>query len=411
MSDLLRYIERFNVADPGQWFRIMPVGHFNRFGRDVSVGKSEIADMQRNFQSGVPETGVPITLEHESQHGKVGDIAALECRDDGLYARIAWMQSGLDLLAKGAFQFFSPEIVWGEMDHEGGKVQNILMGLSLVNSPYFGKATALFSLLNRVEDYREFSPEQRRELADEGKAMPDGSFPIVSEQDLQNAISAWGRAENQAAVKRHIVKRAGELGKTDLLPADWEGSDKETSDMANVTEEVVKGLTEFFGAKPPKTETPPTPVTETAEYKALDADKQKLEAKIAEQEKAQRATANVEKYSTALKVEKFEAPKGLAEKFAAVAEFDAELADQLVTETKALIEQAAQGKLFAEIGTNQPGAGDGSEAEQFLALAKAKAAELKIDITAAYALVAGEQPKLYEAYTQASSARGAKADK
>lgn len=65
---------------------------------------------------------------------------------------------------------------------------------------------------------REFSSEQRQELAESGDAMPDGSFPIVTKSDLRNAISAFGRAGNKAAVARHIKRRAAALDATDLLP-------------------------------------------------------------------------------------------------------------------------------------------------------------------------------------------------
>lgn len=69
--------------------------------------------------------------------------------------------------------------------------------------------------------FREFTGEQRDRLAKQGKAMDDGSFPIVNVDDLRNAIQAIGRAKNPAAAKRHIIRRARALGRTDLLPDDW----------------------------------------------------------------------------------------------------------------------------------------------------------------------------------------------
>jgi len=65
---------------------------------------------------------------------------------------------------------------------------------------------------------RKFTAQERERLADEGKALPDGSFPIVTTADLRNAISAFGRAANKAQVARHIKRRARALGATDLLP-------------------------------------------------------------------------------------------------------------------------------------------------------------------------------------------------
>jgi hypothetical protein len=67
---------------------------------------------------------------------------------------------------------------------------------------------------------REFSVEQRKELAEKGHALPDGSFPIVNSGDLKNAIQAFGRAKNKAKVARHIKRRARALGLTDTLPED-----------------------------------------------------------------------------------------------------------------------------------------------------------------------------------------------
>ena len=66
-----------------------------------------------------------------------------------------------------------------------------------------------------------FSGKEREKLADEGEAMPDGSFPIRNEQDLKDAIRSVGRAKNEAKAKAWIKKRAKEMGKTDLLPDGW----------------------------------------------------------------------------------------------------------------------------------------------------------------------------------------------
>lgn len=63
----------------------------------------------------------------------------------------------------------------------------------------------------------------RERLAKEGKAMPDGSFPIRNINDLRNAVKAYGRSKpgSRAAVRRHIVKRARALKRRDLVPQKW----------------------------------------------------------------------------------------------------------------------------------------------------------------------------------------------
>lgn len=90
---------------------------------------------------------------------------------------------------------------------------------------------AVANLLRKMPDegaevlhLRNVGTSERKNLASEGKAMSDGSYPIANESDLRNAIQAFGRApeEKRAAVKSHIKKRARALGKTDLLPDDWD---------------------------------------------------------------------------------------------------------------------------------------------------------------------------------------------
>ena len=72
-----------------------------------------------------------------------------------------------------------------------------------------------------LELKRMYSREQREEMAENGDALPDGSFPIADEADLRNAIQAYGRAADKEAAKGHIMKRAEELGLEDMIPDDW----------------------------------------------------------------------------------------------------------------------------------------------------------------------------------------------
>ena len=63
----------------------------------------------------------------------------------------------------------------------------------------------------------------RERLAKEGKAMPDGSYPIRNVNDLKNAIQAYGRSKpgSRAAVRKHIMRSAKRLKKQDLIPPKW----------------------------------------------------------------------------------------------------------------------------------------------------------------------------------------------
>lgn len=71
----------------------------------------------------------------------------------------------------------------------------------------------------------EFTEEERKKLAEEGLALPDGSFPIRNKQDLKDAIKAIGLARSYSKIKKWIIKRARELDAVDLLPEKWKVKD------------------------------------------------------------------------------------------------------------------------------------------------------------------------------------------
>ena len=67
----------------------------------------------------------------------------------------------------------------------------------------------------------ELDTAERRMLAEQGKALPDGSFPIRDREDLKDAIRSYGRANDKAEAKRWFERRARELNAEDELPEGW----------------------------------------------------------------------------------------------------------------------------------------------------------------------------------------------
>jgi len=59
------------------------------------------------------------------------------------------------------------------------------------------------------------------QLAREGLAMPDGSFPVPDVDHLKRAIRSYGRSSDPTATRAWIKKRADELGQKKLIPASW----------------------------------------------------------------------------------------------------------------------------------------------------------------------------------------------
>lgn len=69
---------------------------------------------------------------------------------------------------------------------------------------------------------RNYSQAEREEMAKNGEALPNGSYPIKNGADLQHAISLVGMGnDSQPEIRQHIIARARALGLTDKLPASW----------------------------------------------------------------------------------------------------------------------------------------------------------------------------------------------
>jgi hypothetical protein len=74
----------------------------------------------------------------------------------------------------------------------------------------------LLALTASIDQLRDYSAEERRKMAKDGRALPDGSFPIDNCADAEDAIRAQGRASygKRARVRTHIRKRVRALGCT-----------------------------------------------------------------------------------------------------------------------------------------------------------------------------------------------------
>jgi len=86
-------------------------------------------------------------------------------------------------------------------------------------------------MLQTIEDenteFAVVTRKDRMKLAGEGKALKDGSFPIRDISDLKNAVQAYGRSKpgKRGLVRRHIMKRARQLDRSDLVPENWKATE------------------------------------------------------------------------------------------------------------------------------------------------------------------------------------------
>jgi Putative phage serine protease XkdF len=117
-------------------------------------------------------------------------------------------------------------------------------GKEAIEKGEFNGVSIQGTAMRELVEKRTFTAEQRKKLAGEGKALPDGSFPIVTVADLENAVQALGRAKDSGKAKSHIIRRARALKATDKLPDSWKvkKEDGSTSDPRTVGDVEQKGL-------------------------------------------------------------------------------------------------------------------------------------------------------------------------
>ena len=122
-----------------------------------------------------------------------------------------------------------PRVVKDSKAAGGRIVDGTIVEVSLVDRPanpacMLSLAKTEGSELVQVEELvekREFTADEREQAAEEGWALPDGSYPIKTVEDLRNAVQAFGRAKDPAKVKKHIIERARALDAVEELPEDW----------------------------------------------------------------------------------------------------------------------------------------------------------------------------------------------
>lgn len=149
--------EPFKALAPNQPIKILPVGTFYRGDRVLTVDDKRAQEAVANFAKGLPRYGVKVNVEHgaePSQLGKVGLVKQVKhVPGDGVYAtEIEWTDAGKQLLAEDRYDAPSPEMVWtlneGAMYQDpktGEWYDNVLVGLAITTSPFFGGDVAVFS--------------------------------------------------------------------------------------------------------------------------------------------------------------------------------------------------------------------------------------------------------------------------
>lgn len=142
--------DRVLTGEPVRLLPLMETGYWRGGALRPPITPEQATVIVANFQkravAGVYQANLPLNIEHDDLGGKIGTIKDLSVGDDGVYAVFELTEKGRSLLADGAFDYLSPEIVWDLEDTRTGEpIGPFIVGAAVTNYPFFGEATAMFS--------------------------------------------------------------------------------------------------------------------------------------------------------------------------------------------------------------------------------------------------------------------------
>ncbi len=321
-------ITEYVTVVPGEPFRLLP------FGRLVKNGKAReiTAEVARRFS--LPHFRPPIKLgSHRDETPAGGHIVALEVREDGLYAVPEFNDEGTAALARGAYRYHSPEIVWegGYEDPITGATQEgpLIVGDAFLHTPHMGEAAALYAA------------------------------EIETIEGVMNMTTD-----------------------TVTVPVSW-------------LDRLLGRVTEAQPEPEPKGE-PPTVLTATVDvdkFAAVQAERDDLAAKIEQMESAGALAARVEKFEGELAGTSLAGDEGLPALLAGLTD---EVAAEVLRRFKALAAQETVAALTADVGhAGNPATGD--PVGDLDKVVRSVMTKDNLDYNRALGKLAAEQPELLKA--------------
>ena len=321
-------ITEYVTVVPGEPFRLLPFGRLVKNGRVREI----TADIARRFR--LPHFRPPIKLgSHRDETPAGGHIVALEVREDGLYAVPEFNDEGTAALARGAYRYHSPEIVWegGFEDPITGATQEgpLIVGDAFLHTPHMGEAAALYAA------------------------------EIETIEGVMNMTTD-----------------------TVTVPVSW-------------LDRLLGRVTEAQPEPEPKGE-PPTVLTATVDvdkFAAVQAERDDLAAKIEQMESARTLAARVEKFESELATTSLAGDEGLPALLAGLTD---EVAAEVLRRFKALAAQETVAALTADVGhAGNPATGD--PVGDLDKVVRSVMTKDNLDYNRALGKLAAEQPELLKA--------------
>ena len=144
----------FELAADG-WVQLTPCGEYPHRGAGVTqvIDRKACDAMVADFDGRKADENFPgvlvdfdhFSLDTDKPSEAAGWVTDLEARDDGLWARVRWSDSGLAAVQGGRFRLVSPVFPAPDAceDLGGGRIRPLaLVSVALTNEPNMGTAIA-----------------------------------------------------------------------------------------------------------------------------------------------------------------------------------------------------------------------------------------------------------------------------
>lgn len=364
----------------GEPFKIFPTGTWYRGSRKLELTPERLREFSANVKAGLPRYRIPINIEHDRSQGSYGAVDDVEYVENGadgpgLYAtRYTLTDAGRQLVEQGKFPGISGEAIWSlnggakYQDPKTGKYHdNVLAGVALTATPFFGKDVALFTAQPPTETDTMADDTAKPRRGNGFTAFRDKMKSFLAEIDayLKDADGDGVPDEMPAMPAETPTLAAGAS-----VDKKHEGMSADTAPVAGVTAETppvggkpaadaaVQGA-ETMADNDQTPATPPAPeqmtqvvsVEEFAAVKAQLEAEQKARADLAEKFAAEQRKSRLAGWTA--KVENFHAvpTDGLVDKFMALEDAAPDLAEFFAQTIAALDTKIVTGDLFTQRGS------------------------------------------------------------
>lgn len=176
----------------------------------IEMSEQDLKEMKKNYDTNQRGIDLAIDENHEPNHKALGWIKDVYLKGKGeLFATIELTKMGAELLSKGAYKYFSPEIIFNKKDEETWKtIKNLLVGGAFTNRPFFKAMQALMAneensnqIPNNILYFNTSRPmktilellakfAEAQKLSKEERELLTAQFSELSEEDKTDDLKA-----------------------------------------------------------------------------------------------------------------------------------------------------------------------------------------------------------------------------